>query len=96
MRILFSIITNQSFKSPSQRSGRISKRLAEKAMEKGGVEGMTEDDGGQKEETTSTPACDPSLKEVQTTSLPPSQFYTACTYSLLIHIKVIQQFTHHA
>lgn len=74
----------------------MSKRLAEKAEEEGEEEEMKEDDGGQKEAASPSP-CDPSLTEVQATSLPSSKFYTVCTYhSLLIHIKVIQQFTHHA
>ncbi|KAI3357554.1 hypothetical protein L3Q82_015971, partial [Scortum barcoo] len=59
-----------------QRSGRMSKRLAGKAEEEGEEEEMKEDDGGQKE-ASSPLACDPRLTEVQATSIPSSQFYTA-------------------
>lgn len=74
----------------------MSKRLAGKAEEEGEEEEMKEDDGGQKE-AASPLACDPSLTEAQATPLPSSMFYTACMYhSLLIHIQIIQQLTHHA
>lgn len=64
----------------------MSKRLAGKAEEEGEEEEMKEDCGGQKE-PASPSACDPSLTEVQATSLPSSKFYSACTYHLLlIHI----------
>ncbi|XP_044068420.1 uncharacterized protein LOC122883584 [Siniperca chuatsi] len=59
-----------------QGSGRMSKRLAGKAEEEGEEEEMKEDDGGQKE-AASPLACDPSLTEVQATSIPSSKFYTA-------------------
>ncbi len=73
----------------------MSKRLAGKAEEEGEEEEMKEDGGGQKE-AASPLACDPRLTEVQATSIPSSQFYTACMYhSLLTHIQIIQ-FTHHA
>lgn len=69
----------------------MSKRLAGKAEEE-----VKEDDGGQ-EEAASPLACDPSLTEVQAPSMPSPQVYTACMYhSLLIHIQITQQFTHHA
>lgn len=69
----------------------MSKRLAGKAEEE-----VKEDDGGQEEAATPL-ACDPSLSEVQATSIPSSKLYTACTYHLLlIHIRITQQFTHHA
>lgn len=74
----------------------MSKRLAGKAEEEGEEEAMKEDDGGQKDAAPPL-ACDPSLTEVQATSIPSSKFYTACMYhSLLIHIQIIQQFTHKA
>ncbi|KAM7411556.1 hypothetical protein PAMA_021513 [Pampus argenteus] len=77
-----------------QRLGRTSKRLARKAEEEVEEEAMKEDDGRQKE-AASPLACDPTLTGVQATSIPPSQFYTACMYhSLLIHIQIIQQVTH--
>ncbi|KAA8590841.1 hypothetical protein FQN60_001784 [Etheostoma spectabile] len=78
-----------------QRSGRMSKRLAGKAKEGGEEEEVKEDDG--QEEAATPLACDPSLSEVQATSIPSSKLYTACTYHLLlIHIRITQQFTHHA
>lgn len=84
----------QIFSSQGQRSSRTSKRLAGKA--EGGVEEeeRKEDDGRQKE-AASPLACDPTLKGVQTSSIPSSKFYTACMYhSLLIHIQIIQQVKH--
>ena len=73
----------------------MSKRLAVNAEERE-EEDVKEDDGGQ-EEAVSHLACDPSLTEVQATSIPSSKFYTACMYrSLLIHIQITQQFIHHA
>lgn len=86
------------FLSQGQRSVRMSKRLAEKAEEEGSKEeeeegeeeDMKEDDGRNKE-AASALACDPSLTEVQTTSIPSSKFNTACMYhSLLIHIQITQ------
>lgn len=57
---------------------------------------MKEDDGGQTD-AESALACDPGLTEVQASSIPSSQFYTACMYySLLIHIQIMQLFKHHA
>lgn len=61
----------------------MSKRLARKAEEEG-EEDKEEDDGGQKEAAS---PLDPSLTEVQATSLPSSKSLSACTYHLpLIHI----------
>lgn len=61
----------------------MSKRLAEKAEEKGQAK---EDVGGQVEATPSPP-CDLTSTEVQTSSPPSSQLCAACTYhSLLLHI----------
>uniref|UniRef100_A0AAQ6IST7 Death inducer-obliterator 1 n=1 Tax=Anabas testudineus TaxID=64144 RepID=A0AAQ6IST7_ANATE len=59
-----------------QKSIRTSKRLAGKAEEEGGKEKMKEDDGGQTD-AESALACDPGLTEVQASSIPSSQFYTA-------------------
>lgn len=60
----------------------MSKRLARKAEKEG--EENKEDDGGQKEAAS---PLDPSLTEVQATSLPSSKSLSACTYHLpLIHI----------
>lgn len=74
----------------------MSKRLAGKAEKGGEEEEMKEDDEGQKE-AASPLTCDPSLTEVEATSIPSSKFYTACMYhSLLLHIQIIQKFTHHA
>lgn len=71
------------FQLQSLRSTRTSKRLAEKAEEKGQAK---EDVGGQVEATPS-PVCDLTPTEVQTSSPPSSQFCAACTYhSPLIHI----------
>lgn len=64
----------------------MSKRLAGKAEEEEEKVEVKEDVGGQMEAATSS-VCDPTLKEVQTTSPPSSQFCSACTYhSPLIHI----------
>uniref|UniRef100_A0A665V1Z3 Death-inducer obliterator 1-like n=2 Tax=Echeneis naucrates TaxID=173247 RepID=A0A665V1Z3_ECHNA len=58
-----------------QRSVRMSKRLAGKA-EESEEEDMKEDDGGN-EDGAAPITCNPSLTEVQTTSIPSSKFYTA-------------------
>lgn len=74
----------------------MSKRLAGKAEEEGEEEEVKEEDGGQ-EEAASPLACDPSLTEVQATTIPSSKFNTPCMYhSLLTHIQITQQFTHQA
>lgn len=76
-----------TFPSQAQRSGRISKRLAEKAALQG--EEKKEDDGEQ-EAAASPVACDPSLTEVQAFSTPASNLYTACMYhSILIHTRAV-------
>nr|XP_046253397.1 uncharacterized protein LOC124063618 isoform X2 [Scatophagus argus] len=59
-----------------QGSVRMSKRLSGKAEEEGEAEEVKDDDGVQKE-TASPLAYDPSLTEVQATSLPSSKFDTA-------------------
>lgn len=71
------------FQLQSLRSTRTSKRLAEKAEEKG----QTKEDVGGQVEATPSPVCDLTPTEVQTSSPPSSQFCAACTYhSPLIHI----------
>ncbi|XP_054636413.1 uncharacterized protein si:ch73-181d5.4 isoform X2 [Dunckerocampus dactyliophorus] len=57
---------------------RVSARLAAKAEENAKKEELMEGDGTQTE-ATSTKACDPTLTEVQATSLPSSKLYTALT-----------------
>ncbi|XP_072223306.1 uncharacterized protein [Leuresthes tenuis] len=59
----------------AQRTGRMSKRLAAKALEDADEEEMMEDDG-EREVAACSVACDPSLTDVQSTSIPSSNLNT--------------------
>ncbi|KAM4563893.1 uncharacterized protein PAE49_011838 isoform 2-T2 [Odontesthes bonariensis] len=59
----------------AQRAGRVSKRLAAKALDDADEEEMMADDGEQEVAACSV-ACDPSLTEVQSTSIPSSNLNT--------------------
>jgi len=67
----------------------MSKRLAAKALEDADEEEMMEDDGEQEVAACSV-ACDPSLTDVQSTSIPSSNLNTTCMYHLiLVHIQAV-------
>ena len=70
----------------------MSKRLAGKPSEDAEKEEMRDDVG--KQQAASPKACDPSLTDVQSTSIASSNLDTACMYHLILN--TFKQFIHHA